>query len=72
MEITVPKSVIDGISILNQGSENCTSKLYTCGTSAESTSARAEVIAAVVLPLLGGALIGFLRFKGTTPSSLRL
>jgi hypothetical protein len=46
--------------------------IYTCGTSAESTSARVEVIAAVVLALLVGALIGFLRFKGTTPSSLRL
>jgi hypothetical protein len=40
--------------------------------SAESTSARVEVIAAVVLALLVGALIGFLRFKGTTPGSLRL
>ena len=66
MEITVPKRMIDGISILNQGSENCTSQLYTCGTSAESTSARVEVIAAVVLALFVGAVIGFVRFKGTT------
>jgi hypothetical protein len=46
--------------------------IYTWGTSAESTSARVELIVAVVLALLGGALIGFLRFKGTTPGSLRL
>ena len=43
--------------------------IYTCGTSAESTSARVEVKAAVVLALLVGALIGIVRFKGTTPSS---
>jgi hypothetical protein len=49
MEIAVPKRMIDGLSMLNQGSENCSSQLYICGTSAESTSARAEVIAAVVL-----------------------
>jgi hypothetical protein len=30
MEITVPKRMIDGISMLNQGSENCSSQLYTC------------------------------------------
>jgi hypothetical protein len=49
LEITVPKRMIEGISMLNQGSENCSSQLYTCGTLAESTSARAEVIAAAVL-----------------------
>jgi dTDP-4-dehydrorhamnose 3,5-epimerase-like enzyme len=31
MEITVPKGMIDGISMLNQGSEFTT--IYTCGTS---------------------------------------
>jgi hypothetical protein len=30
MEITMPKRMIDGISMLNQGSENCSSQLYTC------------------------------------------
>jgi hypothetical protein len=28
MEITVPKRMIDGISMLNQGSEDCSSQLY--------------------------------------------
>jgi hypothetical protein len=68
----VPMRMIDGISMLNQGSEDCSSQLYACGTSVESTSARVEVTAAVVLTLLVGALIGFVRFKGTTPSSRRL